>query len=144
MSDCRLNSSSLCVTGWSGSGLLTYTPLPVRISIQPVISRAISASRIDERLTPSCLDKSRSEGIISPGANWPVLIQLISTFEIWRYSLSTFSVGNSMMLSADALFDHVKSSAKNADIGKNVDWITLMILFMLNDMSVRWPDHPTT
>jgi len=49
-----------------------------------------------------------------------------------------------MMLSADALFDHVKSSAKNADIGKNVDWITLMILFMLNDMSVRWPDHPTT
>src|SRR5471032_3462735 len=132
MSDCRLNSSSLWVTGCSGSGLLTYTPLPVRISTQPVISSAISASRIDDRLTPNCLERSLSEGIIAPGANCPVLMQLIRTLEIWRYSRSTFSVGNSIVLSALVLNP------------RSVIAITLMIGLMLNHIAVWWPDQQTT
>jgi hypothetical protein len=62
---CRAGRAVLC----------TYTPEPVRTSTQPSTSSAISASRTEGRLTPSCLARSRSAGNrVSRPANSPAAI----------------------------------------------------------------------
>jgi len=86
---------ALEVEGWvevrTGSGVYvqdrssTYTPEPVRTSTQLSTSSAISASRTDGRLTPSCWARSRSAGRRSPAANSPLAMSARNCSAICRY-----------------------------------------------------------
>jgi hypothetical protein len=62
-------------------------PEPVRTSITPSTSKAMSASRTEGRLKPSCVAKSRSAGSREPTANSPEEINPWICLAIWRYSL---------------------------------------------------------